>query len=184
MQKQESGENDLNASAFRDTGTGSMSRKQWRSLFVLWLAAASMLAFAPAEAQTVRTASGTVRGTTEGDVSSFKGIPYAAPPVGDFRWRPPQPVANWEGVRDASASGPHCAQARWGAAPGSLSEGSSEDCLYLDLWKPAGAESGAALPVMVWIHGGGFTGGSGSSPQNYGHQFAKQDVILITINYQ
>ncbi|MCW5552184.1 MAG: carboxylesterase family protein [Verrucomicrobiae bacterium] len=135
-------------------------------------------------APTVRTGSGVVRGVTEGDVSSFKGIPFAAPPVGEFRWRPPQPVASWEGERDASKYGPNCAQGGWGAAPGSIAAGSSEDCLYLNLWKPAGAKPGSKLPVMVWIHGGAFVGGSGSSPGNSGDQFARQGVILISINYR
>jgi para-nitrobenzyl esterase len=135
-------------------------------------------------ASTVRTASGVVRGVTEGDVSIFKGIPFAAPPIGEYRWRPPQPVIPWEGVRDASEFGPNCAQAGWGAAPGSISEGSSEDCLYLNVWRPAGTEPGAKLPVMVWIHGGAFVGGSGSSPGNSGNNFAKQGVMLITINYR
>jgi len=132
----------------------------------------------------VSTVSGMLRGVTEGDVSIFKGIPFAAPPVGEFRWRPPQPVAPWEGVRDASEFGPNCAQAGWGAAPGSISEGSSEDCLYLNLWTPAGTKTNAKLPVMMWIHGGAFVGGSGSSPQNSGNQFANQGVILVTINYR
>ncbi len=136
------------------------------------------------EAPIVRTSAGKIQGIKEGDVTVFKGIPYAAPPVGPYRWRPPQPVIPWEGVRDASEFGPDCAQAGWGTAPGSISEGSSEDCLYLNLWKPAGTEPGAKLPVMVWIHGGAFVGGSGSSPQNYGHQFARQGVILMTINYR
>ena len=129
----------------------------------------------------VKTKAGILRGVTEGDVSVFKGIPFAAPPVGEFRWRPPQPVKPWEGVRDASKYGPNCAQGGWGAAPGTISEGSSEDCLYLNLWTPAGSKPGAKLPVMVWIHGGGFTGGSG---QNSGDAFAKNGVILVSINYR
>ena len=129
----------------------------------------------------VKTKAGILRGVTEGEVSVFKGIPFAAPPVGEFRWRPPQPVKPWEGVRDASKYGPNCAQGGWGAAPGSISEGSSEDCLYLNLWTPAGSKQGAKLPVMVWIHGGGFTGGSG---QNSGDAFAKNGVILVSVNYR
>jgi para-nitrobenzyl esterase len=133
---------------------------------------------------TVTTATGILRGISDAGVSSFKGIPFAAPPVGEFRWRPPQPVAPWEGVRNAVEYGPNCAQARWGGSPGSISEGSSEDCLYLNLWAPADAEATANLPVMVWIHGGGFVGGSGSGPGTAGNEFAKQGVILITLNYR
>ena len=132
----------------------------------------------------IRTKSGVLRGLTEENVSVFKGIPFAAPPVGELRWRPPQPVTPWEGVREAVAYGPDCAQAGWGGSPGSITKGSSEDCLYLNLWKPAAAKSGASLPVMVWIHGGGFVGGSGSGPGTAGTEFAKQGVILITINYR
>ncbi|PWK20049.1 para-nitrobenzyl esterase [Arcicella aurantiaca] len=132
----------------------------------------------------VNTVNGIVKGTTEGDVAIFKGIPFAAPPVGEFRWRPPQPVKNWEGEFDASKFGSNCAQAGWGAKPGTIAEGSSEDCLYLNLWTPANYTSKSKLPVMVWIHGGGFTGGSGSSPQNFGHEFTQNGVILVNINYR
>jgi len=135
----------------------------------------------PASAPTVRTKAGVVRGVTDGDVSIFKGIPFAAPPVGEYRWRPPQPVTPWDGVRDAMEFGPSCAQGGWGAAPGTIAAGSSEDCLYLNVWTPAGAKAKAKLPVMVWIHGGAFVGGSGNTS---GNQFAKQGVILVSINYR
>lgn len=136
------------------------------------------------KSQIVKTISGLVRGETEGDVSAFKGIPYAAPPVGEFRWRPPQPVKSWDGVRDANQFGSNCAQAGWGAAPGTIAEGSSEDGLYLNVWLPAGTKPGSKLPVMVWIHGGAFVFGSGSQPDFSGVQFAKQGIILITFNYR
>ncbi|TAE50515.1 MAG: carboxylesterase family protein [Bacteroidetes bacterium] len=132
----------------------------------------------------VQTRSGKLRGAIQDGIAVFKGIPFAAPPVGQFRWRPPQPVAAWQGVRDALAFGPNCAQAGWGAAPGTISNGSSEDCLYLNVWAPAETQTREKRPVMVWIHGGGFVGGSGSGPETAGDQFAKQGVILVTINYR
>ncbi|HRJ31223.1 MAG TPA: carboxylesterase family protein [Cyclobacteriaceae bacterium] len=128
----------------------------------------------------VKTASGDVRGTVKEGVASFKGIPYAAPPVGEFRWRPPQPVTPWKDVRDATKDCADCPQRAW---PGSTAI-QSEDCLFLNVWTPATATKKSKLPVMVWIHGGGFTGGSGSGPGSEGDAFAKQGVILTTINYR
>src|SRR6188768_1658048 len=128
----------------------------------------------------IKTTSGIVRGVQTGDVASFKGIPYAAPPVGENRWRPPQPVTPWKEVRDASKDCADCPQRAW---PGSTAK-QSEDCLFLNVWTPSTATSKSKLPVMVWIHGGGFTGGSGSGPGSAGDAFAKQGVILTTINYR
>jgi para-nitrobenzyl esterase len=134
-------------------------------------------------AETVQVAQGILHGQTAGAVTSFKGVPFAAPPVGELRWRPPAPPAAWSGVREARAYGPACMQMST-PRPGVPPMAQSEDCLYLNLWAPASAKPGQKLPVMVWIHGGSFTGGAGSIPFYDGTRFAERGVILITVNYR
>jgi len=157
--------------------------------FLVWVIAFSLYAqqvndMTEIDRPIIKISSGQIRGATVDDISVFKGIPFAAPPVGEYRWRPPQPVIPWEGVRNALTFGPDCAQGGWGTPPGTIREGTSEDCLYLNLWVPAGAKPESILPVMVWIHGGAFVGGSGAGPVTSGEAFAKQGVILMTFNYR
>ncbi len=131
----------------------------------------------------VTTAAGTVQGTTvrDGAIRVFKGIPYAAPPVGELRWQAPRPAMAWQGVRDASRFGPACLQGR---IFGDISfEELSEDCLTLNIWTPAKGGRDR-LPVMVWIHGGGFQAGAGGEPRHDGEAFARQGVVLVTVNYR
>ena len=144
------------------------------------------IAFSQAQSAVVRVDSGDLQGVIEDGVESFKGIPFAAPPVGDLRWRPPQPPARRTGVRQATEFGANCMQGRFGppaAAGAPAGPVPSEDCLYLNVWRPA-APASRNLPVMVWIHGGGFTGGSSSSPNTSGVGFAKQGVVLVAMNYR
>ena len=143
---------------------------------------------APAAAQegpaVVTIADGTLRGTFEGNVEAYKGIPFAAPPVGELRWRAPQPPEKWEGVRNAGTYGADCAQEPFPADDAPLRTNSAEDCLYLNVWKPAHAPKGAKLPVMVWIYGGGFVNG-GTSPAIYdGSAFARDGIVYVSFNYR
>jgi carboxylesterase type B len=134
-----------------------------------------------------RTTSGTVRGVATPNGAVFKGIPFAAPPVGENRFRPPQPVAAWDGVRDATEFSPICPQIQLGETGGVLAalgsgEPMDEDCLYLNVWTPA--VDGARRPTMVFIHGGAFRGGSGSTSIYDGTAFARDGVVLVTVNYR
>ena len=104
----------------------------------------------------VRTQSGPVRGVHNGAVDAFLGIPYGAPPVGDKRWRPPQPAESWNDIREAKAFGAYCAATK--STNGPRSE--AEDCLFINVWRPSDVSADARLPVYVFIHGGGFINGS------------------------
>lgn len=155
-------------------------------LAALTFCAASALP-AVAALDPVRTANGQVSGVaSEGQsIHVYKGIPYAAPPVGELRWQPPQPAAAWEGAREASKFSDACEQAPY--PKGSLyyrpPEPMSEDCLYLNIW--TGAQSSKERrPVMVWIHGGALTRGSGAVEVYNGAALAKKGVVLVTINYR
>ena len=133
----------------------------------------------------VRVRTGSLQGVTEAGsrVAAYKGIPYAKPPTGDLRWRPPVPAPAWDGVRDAREFGHACLQPP--QQPTGLYSGGmaslSEDCLTLNVWAPAGA---GGLPVMVWIHGGALVGGSSSEPLYDGVKIAQQGVVFVSINYR
>jgi para-nitrobenzyl esterase len=138
---------------------------------------------------TARTLKGSLQGQTENGIHVFRGVPFAQPPVGELRWRRPQPLEPWVGIRDAFEFGPISIQpARPAAGPfagimGHSQERASEDCLYLNIWTP-GLDDGRR-PVMVWIHGGGLSSGSGSSPAYDGAPLAARgDVVIVTINYR
>ena len=120
---------------------------------LLLLVAATLCVWACAKPGQVKVTGGVIQGEVLEDMTVYKGIPFAAPPVGDFRWKAPQPVVAWSGVRECKEFGPNPMQGN--------GEGCSEDCLYLNVWTPAQSAK-AKLPVMVWIYGGGFAGGATS----------------------
>ncbi|HKJ72497.1 MAG TPA: carboxylesterase family protein [Alphaproteobacteria bacterium] len=130
---------------------------------------------------------GQIRGQIKDGVASYLAIPYAASPTGNLRWMPPQPVAAWDGVRDATQYGASCMQGQFGPAPTGTDDNkgpkTSEDCLFVNVWTPEDAK-GKNLPVMLWVHGGAYILGSGSLPMYEGTGFAKSGVVLVTINYR
>jgi para-nitrobenzyl esterase len=134
------------------------------------------------QAQTMTTVSGKVAGATVNGVSSWKGVPFAAPPTGPLRWRAPQPAAAWPGVRQATAYGHDCMQVPFPSDAAPLGTQPAEDCLTLNVWKAAGGE--AKLPVLVWIYGGGFVNGGASPPTYSGENLARQGVIVVSFNYR
>jgi para-nitrobenzyl esterase len=135
---------------------------------------------AVSQIQTAKVTGGEVQGIVTESISTFKGIPFAAPPVGGRRWKEPAPAQAWTGIKKADAFGPACMQAAnsmGNTAP------VSEDCLYLNVWTPA-KKPGEKIPVIVWIYGGGFSGGSTSTPMYDGTGFAKKGVVLVSVAYR
>jgi para-nitrobenzyl esterase len=137
------------------------------------------------DALKVKTDKGKVEGkmSADGQVRIFLGIPYAAPPVGPLRWKPPQPAAKWSGVKETTSFGYHCMQPHVYDDMRFPDAGQSEDCLTLNVWTPA-KDKHAKLPVMVWIYGGGFTGGATSEPRQDGEHLAHKGVIVVSMNYR
>ena len=151
------------------------------------LALGALLAATPAAAQSgpmVDAPSGAVRGTADGGIAVFKGIPYAVPPVGAMRWRPPAPMQRWKTVRDATAFGPACVQPQ-GKSVSVYSPAAplpvSEDCLTLNIWAPKNAKN---APVFFWIHGGALVTGSSREATYDGRRMAERGVIVVSINYR
>ncbi|MFT3828000.1 MAG: carboxylesterase family protein [Chitinophagaceae bacterium] len=132
----------------------------------------------------VKTLNGLVEGVLEkSGVRAFKGIPFAAPPVGDLRWREPQPVQNWQGVRKADHFGPRAMQTAVFGDMGFRSDGMSEDCLYLNVWAPI-TKGKTLLPVLVYFYGGGFVAGDGSEARYDGESMAQKGIVALTVNYR
>jgi para-nitrobenzyl esterase len=163
-----------------------------RTLSLMLTAAAALATAVPAAAAAATTASGAMvaidtgrlAGSVENGVASWKGIPFAAPPVGALRWRAPQAAPAWEGVRQATAYGSDCMQLPFGGDAAPLGTPPAEDCLYANVWRPAKAKANAKLPVIVWIYGGGFVNGGSSPPTYSGAPLAKQGVVLVSFNYR
>ncbi|MDR3719006.1 MAG: carboxylesterase family protein [Bryobacteraceae bacterium] len=149
--------------------------------FTMTVALAAGGAFAASGTTKIDT--GRLKGVVKDGVVSFKGIPYSAPPVGELRWRPPQPAKAWSGIRPASEYGADCMQKPFPGDAAPLGVTPAEDCLYVNVWIPAQAPA-RRLPVMVWIYGGGFVNG-GSSPAVYdGSAFARRGVVFVSFNYR
>lgn len=131
----------------------------------------------------IATANGRLQGRSESGVAFFLGVPFAQPPVGDLRWREPQPIRNWQGIRKADNFGPRAMQLPVFGDMNFRSDGMSEDCLYLNIWTPAktGKEK---LPVLVYFYGGGFIAGDGSEPRYDGESMAHHGIVAITVNYR
>lgn len=150
-----------------------------KTLCIAAVAFYSCLCLEGASPAPVKVEGGLVEGTADGDLTVYERIPFAAPPVGDLRWRAPQPVPKWEGVRKADQFAPACIPSMGGPSP----SGASEDCLYLNVWTPAKSPS-EGVPVLVWIYGGGFNAGATSYPVHNGEKLARRGVELVSITYR
>ena len=153
-------------------------RRIWRSIVL----GAAVLA-ATGAMGAVRTDSGLTQGVSKSGLTVYKGLPFAAPPVGALRWREPQPAARWSGVRLADTFAPACMQSGV-SMPGEAPPSVSEDCLYLNVWTPPRRRAAAPLPVLVWIYGGGFSNGSASMPLYWGDRLARKGIVVVTIAYR
>lgn len=133
----------------------------------------------------ITTANGIIEGEFDikTNIQSFKGIPFAQPPVGDLRWKAPQPVTNWNGVKQTKKFGPRAIQSNVFGDMGFRSDGMSEDCLYLNVWSPANSAN-EKLPVLVYFYGGGFAAGDGSESRYDGENMAKKGIVTLTVNYR
>jgi para-nitrobenzyl esterase len=154
---------------------------RWLWGAVLWVIAACVQP-GSAVAEPVITDAGALQGERTGHLTIYRGVPFAAPPVGPLRWREPQPVQPWEGVRKAAAFAPACMQMGV-SMPGEAPPVESEDCLYLNIWTPARSPR-ERLPVIVWIPGGGFIAGSAAMPLYWGDRLALKGVIVVTVAYR
>ena len=157
-----------------------MFARDIRTALALAVFAATLLVARTAHAGPVKVEGGLVEGIVEDGLTVYRGIPFAAPPVGDLRWRAPQPAATWNGVRKADAFGRACLQINQAIAN---LPAPSEDCLYLNVWTPA-TRADERRPVMVWIHGGGFTAGTPPERLYHGEAIARKGVVVVTIAYR
>ena len=154
-----------------------------RPVWIAGLCLLAPLAALGATGDRVTIDSGALQGAMADEVISFKGVPFAQPPLGTLRWKPPQAVAKWQSVREATSYGADCMQEPFPGDAAPLGVTPKEDCLYLNVWRPEKA-AGAQLPVMVWIYGGGFVNGGGSPAVYDGSQFAKDGIVLVSFNYR
>lgn len=150
----------------------------FRTLVSLMALLGTSVEYARAQGQPVHTTTGSLAGSGGDGVWVFKGVPYTQPPVGPLRWKPPQPVAAWVGIKDSTAFGSDCMQK---PIADSRAPGVSEDCLTLNVRTPIAAER---LPVMVWVYGGGFVEGSANLSLYDGARLARQGVVLVSLNYR
>ncbi len=157
------------------------------SIYLLLAMQLTVSAFAQLNDETpaprVKTVNGILEGVNVSGIRTFKGVPFAAPPIGSLRWREPQPVKNWTDTRKADKFGPRAMQRPLFGDMNFRSDGMSEDCLYLNVWTPAktGTER---LPVLVYFYGGGFVAGDGSEPRYDGESMARKGIVAITVNYR
>ena len=162
-----------------------MKTISFRSLLTITLLVGTAFAAHSQNTDVVKIANGKIEGTgrQSSGVRMFQGIPFAQPPIGELRWKEPQPVKNWTDVRSTKQFGPRCMQAPIFGDMGFRANGMSEDCLYLNVWTPAKSER-ERLPVLVYYYGGGFVAGDGSEPRYDGESMATKGIVSVTVNYR